>query len=160
MADYLFVTTWEVLVPIERLWPEVKDPETWSTWWPGLVAVKEIEPGDDQARGAVMEFRFKSRLPYTLSFRGRITRVEPPTLIEIRTVGELEGVAVYELEDLGERTRTCLRWSVRTTKPWMNILAPLARPLFSWNHDLLMKAGARGLSRKLGAEVRYPEEGS
>jgi uncharacterized protein YndB with AHSA1/START domain len=159
MAHYLFVTTWEVAVPIGRLWSEVCDPETWSSWWPGLASVRRIEPGDSEGRGAVKEFRFKSVLPYTLSFRGRITRVEAPKLIEIRTVGELEGVALYELADLGERTRTRLTWSVTTRKPWMNLLAPLARPVFSWNHDLLMKAGAKGLSRRLGTEVRYPDDG-
>ena len=43
-------------------------------------------------------------------------------------------------------------WRVRTTRRWMNVLAPIARPVFRWNHDRLMRAGGRGLARRLGVE--------
>ena len=43
-------------------------------------------------------------------------------------------------------------WNVVTTKPWMNLLAPVARPLFKWNHDAVMNWGAEGLARRLGVE--------
>jgi hypothetical protein len=153
VAGYRFVTVSEIAVPVERAWAEVSRPDRWATWWPGLIAVKEIESGDADSIGALEEFTFKSRLPYTLVFRGRITRIDPLRRMDVEAVGELEGVAVYQLEDLGASTRMTLTWTVRTTKPWMNILAPVARPFFAWNHDVLMKAGARGLARKLGSEV-------
>jgi hypothetical protein len=31
----------------------------------------------------------------------------------------------------------------------MNLLAPIARPLFAWNHDVIMRQGEEGLSRYL-----------
>jgi hypothetical protein len=34
----------------------------------------------------------------------------------------------------------------------MNLLAPVARPIFKWNHDVVMGWGAEGLARKLGVE--------
>jgi hypothetical protein len=40
----------------------------------------------------------------------------------------------------------------RANKPRMNLLAPAARPLFTWNHDVVMDWGAGGLARKLGVE--------
>lgn len=153
MADYRFVTTIEIASPVARVWEEVGRAERWATWWPGLVRVRELEPGDEQGRGALWEFTFKSRLPYRLSFRGRVTRIDPLERMDLEAVGELEGIAVYELTDMGSSTRMKLTWTVRTTKPWMNILAPVARPFFAWNHDVLMKAGGRGLARKLGSEV-------
>jgi hypothetical protein len=159
VADYRFVTTSEIAVPRNRAWAEVSRPERWVTWWPGLNEVKQLEPGDDEGRGTLLEFVFKSFLPYTLSFRGRITLIEPPQRMEIDAIGELEGNAVYELEDLGESTRMRLTWTVKTTKTWMNVLAPIARPFFAWNHDILMKAGARGLARKLGTEVTHFDAG-
>jgi uncharacterized protein YndB with AHSA1/START domain len=159
VANYLFVTTTEVAAPIERVWPEVSRPDRWATWWPGLEAVTELEPGDADHVGALEEFTFKSRLPYTLSFRGRITRVDALQRMDVEAVGELEGVAVYELEDLGSRTRMTLTWRVKTTKTWMNVLAPIARPFFAWNHDVLMKAGGRGLARKLDTELTGFESG-
>lgn len=33
----------------------------------------------------------------------------------------------------------------------MNLLAPLARPLFAWNHDVVMAWGLAGLLRLLAA---------
>jgi hypothetical protein len=44
-------------------------------------------------------------------------------------------------------------WNVRTTKSWMNLLAPLARPLFQWNHKVVMQQGAEGLARRLNARL-------
>jgi hypothetical protein len=35
----------------------------------------------------------------------------------------------------------------------MNRLAPLARPVFVWNHDYVMRQGAHGLATQLGAEL-------
>jgi hypothetical protein len=35
----------------------------------------------------------------------------------------------------------------------MNWLAPLARPLFRWNHDAVMRAGGRGLAQLLNARL-------
>ena len=37
-------------------------------------------------------------------------------------------------------------------------LAPLARPVFAWNHHGVMRAGGEGLARRLG--VRLVEAGS
>jgi hypothetical protein len=35
----------------------------------------------------------------------------------------------------------------------MNRLAPVARPLFAWNHDIVMRQGAEGLSQLLNAPL-------
>jgi uncharacterized protein YndB with AHSA1/START domain len=153
LIDYRFVTQWDIDAPITLVWAEIERPESWAEWWPGLVSVREVEAGDASGVGAVKEFELKSFLPYTLSFRGRITEVVPPRLFRIAAVGELEGSGTYELGDSGAGTRATFTWEVRTTKRWMNLLAPVAAPLFRWNHDQSMKEGGEGLGRKLGANV-------
>jgi hypothetical protein len=35
----------------------------------------------------------------------------------------------------------------------MNLLAPVARPIFAWNHHAVMRNGGVGLTRKLGARL-------
>jgi hypothetical protein len=35
----------------------------------------------------------------------------------------------------------------------MNLLAPLARPLFEHNHNVVMRWGGEGLARRLGARL-------
>lgn len=44
-------------------------------------------------------------------------------------------------------------WRVRTTRLSMNALGPLARPLFSRNHDIVMRQGGQGLAAELGATL-------
>jgi hypothetical protein len=82
----------------------------------------------------------------------RLTRVEPLALIEGEAVGELSGTGRWQFTDEGDSTRVRYDWNVKTTKPWMNLLAPVARPVFKWNHDVVMNWGAEGLARKLGVE--------
>jgi uncharacterized protein YndB with AHSA1/START domain len=157
VADYRFVTEWDIDAPIARVWEQIEQPENWAGWWPGLEQVREIEPGDEVGAGALKELEFRSFLPYSLSFRGRMTDVVPPRLLRIEAAGELDGTGTYELSESGDGTSASFTWEVRTNKTWMNVLAPVAAPLFTWNHDRLMKAGGEGLGRRLGANVTLRE---
>ena len=80
----------------------------------------------------------------------RTVRVEPMSLIEGVATGELEGNGLWRFS--ADRTGTVVHydWEVRTTNLWMNLLSPLARPLFKWNHDVVMGWGAEGLRKRLG----------
>jgi len=40
---------------------------------------------------------------------------------------------------------------VEVAKPWMRLIAPLARPVFAWNHAMVMDWGRQGLERLLAA---------
>lgn len=85
-------------------------------------------------------------------FRLRVTRIERPYLIEGRASGELAGVGTWRLYE-GHGTAIVYDWRVRTTKWWMNLFGPLARPAFSWNHDVVMRQGGKGLAEELGATL-------
>jgi hypothetical protein len=39
----------------------------------------------------------------------------------------------------------------------MNLLAPVARPAFSWNHTELMREGGESLARRLGVDLAQPD---
>jgi hypothetical protein len=72
--------------------------------------------------------------------------------IEGEAVGELTGTGRWRLAEREGITEVRYDWNVSTTKAWMNLLAPVARPLFKWNHDVVMNWGAEGLARRLGVE--------
>ena len=97
-------------------------------------------------------YTWRSKLPYELAFDMRLTRIEPMSLIEGEAIGELTGKGLWRFTEEGDSTRVRYDWNVKTTKPWMNLLAPVARPIFKWNHDVVMNWGAEGLARKLGVE--------
>jgi hypothetical protein len=44
-------------------------------------------------------------------------------------------------------------WNVATSKAWMNLLAPVARPVFEWNHDWVMARGGEGMARLLDCKL-------
>jgi hypothetical protein len=44
-------------------------------------------------------------------------------------------------------------WNVRTTRSWMNLVGPVARPVFRWNHNAVMHRGGEGLANLLGARL-------
>ena len=42
---------------------------------------------------------------------------------------------------------------MRTTRSWMNLLSPVARPIFAVNHDYVMRSGGHGLAKLLGVPL-------
>jgi hypothetical protein len=87
------------------------------------------------------------------------TRVEKPHLLEGEAQGELAGVGRWRLfeEDGavgdGPVTAVVYEWNVHTTRPWMNLLSPIARPVFEWNHNWVMRNGGEGLAGLLGCRL-------
>ena len=152
MPLYEFETTWCIRAPQADAWAAIVDSERWPEWWRGVERVVLLRAGDERGVGAVRRLTWRSKLPYTLSFDTEVVRVEPMSLIEGRASGELEGVGIWRLDELDGVTRVHYTWRVRTTRWWMNLLAPIARPAFRWNHDYVMHNGAIGLARLLGAE--------
>jgi hypothetical protein len=153
MAAYSFLTTWCLAAPIEPVWDLISSSERYPQWWKGVRSVTELEPGGENGIGTLSRFEWRSRLPYSLEFDMRVTRSQPPHLLEGQASGELEGVGIWRLYSGAAGTAIVYSWEVSTTRPWMNRLAPLARPAFAWNHDYVMRQGAHGLARQLGTEL-------
>jgi hypothetical protein len=154
MADYSFVTRWQTAAPLERVIDVLKEVDRWPAWWQGVRSVERIAEGDADGIGATHRFTFRGRLPYSLAFTVRVTEVAAPNRLTGEATGELEGTGVWTLRDGGGATHIRYDWNVRTTRWWMNLLAPIARPLFARNHDLIMEWGRIGLGSQLGVPVQ------
>jgi uncharacterized protein YndB with AHSA1/START domain len=155
MAEYYeFVTVWRFDAPIERVWEKIENSETWHEWWRGVQKVEQLKAGNAEGIGKIIRSAWRSALPYTLRFDAEVIRIEPLKLIESRAFGELDGTGLWQFEKEKENiTRVRYDWRVRTTKPWMNLIAPLARPFFRWNHDVVMRRGGKGLAKKLNCRL-------
>jgi len=150
MTDYAFVTNWNIDAPIAQVYAAIEDANSWPKWWRGVISSVELTPGDAAGIGSIRRTIWKSALPYKLEFDSEVVRVEKNKMIEVRAFGQLDGRGLWQLEPNGDhKTRVCYDWTVKTTKPWMNILSPIARPIFRWNHDIIMRWGEDGLSRYL-----------
>jgi hypothetical protein len=156
VADYEFLTAWLVPAPVERVWDELFDVASWPQWWKGVTEARELAPGEPDGLGKVFTISWRSFLPYDLSFVTTVTRVEKPHLMEGHAVGELTGTGCWRLFHTNGTTAVTYEWNVSTTKAWMNALAPLARPIFEWNHDYVMRRGGEGLKIRLGRVMNLP----
>lgn len=153
MAAYCFVTRWRVAAPLPAVHGALSEPGHWPGWWPGLEAVTLLAPGDAAGHGRRYRFSWRSALGYRLRFEVCVTHADGPCRVEARASGDLAGLGRWSLREVGGTTEVTHLWQVTTTKGWMNRLAPLARPLFAWNHHTLMRRGARGLARHLAAPL-------
>jgi uncharacterized protein YndB with AHSA1/START domain len=150
---YRFLTTWLIEAPREEVFQALWDSESWPSWWRGVESVVKTEQGDEEGVGSLGQYVWKSKLPYRLEFEMRTTQVDRPRYMEGAADGELAGTGTWRLFEEGGLTAVVYDWDVHTTAPWMNLLAPVARPVFAWNHDYVMRAGGEGLARHLSARL-------
>jgi uncharacterized protein YndB with AHSA1/START domain len=154
VASYSFLTTWLLESPRQPVFEAIYDQARWPEWWRGVEEAREVRGGDgDDGVGTVAQMVWRSLLPYRVEFEVTTTRVERPHLLEGDAVGELTGVGRWRLYEQGGITAVLYEWNVRTTRAWMNLLAPVARPIFEWNHDWVMARGGEGIAELLGCRL-------
>jgi uncharacterized protein YndB with AHSA1/START domain len=153
MKTYSLTTYWHLAAPIQRVWDAIYAVEHWPEWWPYVLKVVELQAGDARGVGAVRRYTWSSKLPYQLTFEMRATVIEKPYVLEGMAYGELEGKGRWTLKSEAATTRVTYQWDVVTSRAWMNLVAPLMAPVFRWNHNQVMTAGAKGLAKYLGVEL-------
>jgi hypothetical protein len=157
MALYHFVTDIRVAASPDDAWDVLEDPMTWPQWWRRL-RVELIAPGRPDGVGRRYRLSFRTALPYTLTLESETTRISRPSLWEATISGELEGTGLYEVFADSGGSRVRHTWVVATTRRWMNLLAPVARPAFAWNHAVLMRDFATGFAGRLGVALLSAQE--
>jgi hypothetical protein len=144
---YRFLTAW--LLDAERpdVWWALRDAERWPEWWRGVERVTVLAP-EEQYRIA-----WRSRIPYELEFEFVVRELDEPRCMSGVATGALAGTGHWRLFEQDGVTAVTYEWNVRTTRRWMNALAPIARPVFEYNHNVVMRCGGEGLARRLGCRL-------
>jgi hypothetical protein len=150
---YRFLTTWLIESSCHEIWGVLQDPLSWPEWWRGVVCVSELDGGDDARVGSRYRIGWRSRVPYRLEFDFTVSSVEPGRRMQGDAAGDLEGTGCWRLFEQDGVTAVLYDWDVSSTKRWMNLLGPLGRPVFEYNHDVVMRWGGEGLARRLGARL-------
>lgn len=148
MADlnhYRFHSEWTVPYDYGKTYGVLKDLRTYAEWWPEVKSVIPIDP--DRAVVLIMGL-----LPYSLEFLME-KEVDDPEKGVLRAglSGDLEGFSSWEIRTSEEGCRLIYDQEVDVTKRLLQVLAPIARPLFKANHSLMMLRGERGLRSYLGS---------
>lgn len=152
-TQYAFVTRWQIKAPLPQVWNVIEDSLNWPHWWKGVVAVSEEKKGDVSGIGSVRVYQWRSILPYQLAFHMELTGLEQYRYLKGKAYGELEGEGEWFFEERAGVTYIEYHWTVFTNKAWMNYFAFLLKPVFNYNHDVVMRWGAQGLAKKLNAEL-------
>ena len=153
MAHYQFESEWALTAPVGRVFELACHPEDFSAWWPSVTASQLLEEGDEDGVGTRAAYILRSPLLYSMTFVTTAIEVDRPSRIHVLVRGDLVGTGTYILEGDEHRTRVRLVWNVSTTKTWMNLFAPLARPLFVWAHQHVMRNGAVAMAKRLDATL-------
>ncbi len=153
MTEYRLVTCWHIAAPLPPVFDAVLDSLHWPEWWPGAHAVTELAAGDQDGIGSLRRYCWKSRLPYSLCFEARTTCVLAQRELAAQIDGDLRGYGRWLFSHRNGVTAVRHEWNVCTTRCWMNLATPFARPLFKANHHALMRQGAEGLARRVDARL-------
>jgi len=150
--EYHFITTWHFDAPIERVYDLISHPLDYPRWWPEVyLDVKELEPGDANGLGRLIELHTKGWLPYTLRWQARTIEVEKPFRLTIDATGDFVGRGIWTLfQESPAPTDVAFDWKLRADKPLLRHLSFLLKPAFSANHRWAMEQGERNLRRELG----------
>lgn len=153
MAEYWLVTVWRIEAPLTAVYAAVCDPLRWPEWWPDAQRIEERQAGGADGVGQLLRCTWQGRLPYRLRFDLLTTRIQPLVAVEGEVAGDLEGYGRCGFSQRGAVSVIRHEWRVRTTRRWMNLLAPFARVLFRHNHARVMRSCGEGLARRLNARL-------
>lgn len=133
---------------MEPCWGFLTSPgQRWLDWWPRLHSIAV-----DRANGLVGSSArcvWRSPFGYRLRMDLQLVDVIPEKQVDLSVRGDVDGTAVVQFTRAGSDTRIDVEWRVATTLPWMNLAAPVLRPVFTWGHRVVMRGGEEGLNRIL-----------
>jgi uncharacterized protein YndB with AHSA1/START domain len=155
-TQYHFVSEYVFRGDPESLWRALGDVEAWPSWWPWLKRVERLRDGIGVEHvGAAYRSTVRAPAGYGFVYSATVVDVERLRRIDLHVAGDIVGRGRFLVGTLpsGELTLS-FTWLVSTTKRWMSAVAPMARPMFAWNHDRMMKAFGVGLAEAAGLELR------
>lgn len=152
VTPYRFVTELRVTASAEAVYGAIADPR-WVDAWGDATRVERRHAGDASGLGACFDATVRAPLGYRLSATIETVQTEPCRLLRMRATGSVEGTGLWELEDRGAATEVRFTWDVHTTERWMDVLAPVARPVFERSHGIVMRNAARTAARYLEADL-------
>jgi hypothetical protein len=151
MEMYHFVTKWFFQAPVERVWQEILNMESWPSWWKNYIKVELPDKGGAKKAGARADFEVRGFLPASIHYRLELTKIERPYHLQGNSTGDLNGTGRWVLESRDGGTYVTFYWDVGTSRPLFNWAGRtgLGRLLLEINHDIIMENGFRGLKQRL-----------
>jgi uncharacterized protein YndB with AHSA1/START domain len=141
---FVFRSHWRLPAPPQRVYDVLADVEGYPAWWPQVRRATRI----DDVSG---ELTCRSLLPYDLVFRMHQELRDAQNLVlRARMTGDLNGTSQWTITGDGAgATRATFDEDVSVGSGLVRAAGRLFRPALKFNHDLMMRAGEKGLRRHL-----------
>ena len=148
--EYHFITHWRIRGTREEIAEILADAAALPRWWPSVyLDVQVLEPGDEHAVGKYVALYTKGWLPYTLRWRFRVTKSNPPKGFEIAAEGDFVGRGIWTLAPDGDYVHVIYDWKIRADKPLLRYFSFIMKPVFAANHRWAMARGEESLKLEL-----------
>jgi uncharacterized protein YndB with AHSA1/START domain len=145
MSSYVFRSEWRLPAAPAEVYAVLSDVETYPQWWPQVRKTRRI---DDQSG----ELTCRSLLPYDVVFRMFQELEDPESLVlRARMEGDLSGTSQWTITADGDGSVAVFDENVEVGKGMLRAAGRLFRPALKFNHDLMMRAGEKGLRAHLSA---------
>jgi uncharacterized protein YndB with AHSA1/START domain/mannose-6-phosphate isomerase-like protein (cupin superfamily) len=141
--EYLFVDEWDVAAPPQAVFDALADARTYPRWWTPVYI--DVDADGPPVLGKESRQHFKGRLPYHLHTRSKITRLEPPHVVQGDVEGDLRGRGTWTLTPTADGTHVRFDWRVFADRRLLRALTPVLRPVFRWNHTWAIARAMEGL---------------
>jgi ribosome-associated toxin RatA of RatAB toxin-antitoxin module len=145
-VSFRFRTQWRLEHDADAVYAVLADVAAYPSWWPQVRSTREIADG-------VGELRCRSLLPYDLTFvMHRILEDPARHVLEARLEGDLYGTSRWTVTPAGTGCAAVFDEDVDVRGTLLRAAGRVARPALRFNHDLMMRAGEKGLRRRLAGD--------
>ncbi len=156
--EYAFVTHWRVQSSCQEISDVLGNAPDLARWWPSVyLEVKELQPGDANGIGKVVDLFTKGWLPYTLRWQFRVTGNQHPYGFALEASGDFVGRGDWTFQQDGEWVDIIYHWRVRADKPLLRYFSFIMKPIFSANHHWAMRQGEESLKLELRRRHAAPQ---
>jgi uncharacterized protein YndB with AHSA1/START domain len=144
-GGFVFRSTWALPAPPDEVYAVLAAVEDYPQWWPQVRRARRL----DETSG---ELTCRSLLPYDLVFVMHQELEDPDGLVlRARMTGDLNGTSQWTITADGDGSRAVFDEDVSVGSGLLRAAGRLFRPALKFNHDLMMRAGEKGLRAHLRA---------
>jgi hypothetical protein len=148
-VHYSFLSHWEIKAALKDVWDYIDRGDEWHYWWRSVVKTKLLQKGDDKGIGEIIQYTWKSFLPFRLKINFKITGKDLYKEIRGESSGDLAGTGVWRFEERNGVTYIDYQWEVESTKKLVNLLSHFMKGFFTYSHNVIMRRGEKGLKKAL-----------
>jgi uncharacterized protein YndB with AHSA1/START domain len=142
-AQYVFRSEWRLPARPDEVYAVLADVENYPKWWPQVRRSRRI----DDVSG---ELTCRSLLPYDVAFVIHQDLEDPASLVlRARMEGDLSGTSQWTVTADGDGSLAVFDENVNVGNGMLRAAGRLFRPALKFNHDLMMRAGEKGLREHL-----------